>query len=138
MASFKAITTGHIVIMGRKTMESLEGRPLFGRDNIVITKKADDYHISGFKFKKNLAEALRYARQFPNKEIFVIGGQDLFRDAMPLADTIHLSMFKKSYDPTGENPRYFPQIPLTKWALVENTTYINYTKKTYHRIALDW
>ena len=81
-AHFKKTTMGHPIIMGRKTWESL-GRPLPGRKNVVITRQKD-YEAEGAEIVSSLEEALKLLRDEPR--VFVIGGGEVYRQAMPLAD----------------------------------------------------
>jgi dihydrofolate reductase len=85
---FKAITLGKPVLMGRKTWESI-GRPLPGRTNIVITRDAG-YVAEGCVVAHTLEEAVRAAGEAA--EVMVIGGAQLYRQALPLADTLYLTL----------------------------------------------
>ena len=83
---FKAVTTGHPVIMGRKTYESL-GRPLPNRTNVVITRQ--QVEIPGCRVVHSLGEAVAL---FPgDDEVFVIGGAQIYAQALPLADRFYLT-----------------------------------------------
>jgi len=84
---FRALTWGHPILMGRKTHESI-GRVLPGRRNLVITRNAD-YHASGAEVAHSLDEALALCAGEP--EVFVIGGAELYRQALPLADRAYLT-----------------------------------------------
>ena len=138
---FKKKTLNNIVIMGRETWESIGSDPLPGRINIVLTRKADDVHLSGAVFKKSLLEALRYARKFVEKEIFIIGGEQVFKEALPLSDTIYLAKIPGSHIQNFPYPHdecYFPDIDPKKWSLKANIKHETFTFREYHRIALDW
>ncbi len=91
---FKAVTLGKPVVMGRKTFESI-GRPLPGRHNIVVTR---DHHYTvpnGVTLAHDLGQALTVARRAAQMagvgEIAVIGGADIYRQALPLAGVVHLT-----------------------------------------------
>lgn len=84
---FKALTTGHTVIMGRKTFESLPKGALPNRRNIVITRRAD-FSAPGAEVAHSLQEALNIA---DGEEIFIIGGESIYRAAMPLAQRLYLT-----------------------------------------------
>lgn len=84
LAHFKRITMGHPIIMGRKTWESL-GRPLPGRPNLVISRNAA-YKAEGATVHPSLEDAIAACREA--EKICVIGGEDVFRQALPLADEI--------------------------------------------------
>ena len=86
-AHFKAVTLGHSVIMGRKTYDSI-GRPLPRRRNIVITRNAD-LTIEGCEMAPSLEAAL--AMCGGEEEVFVIGGGEIYRQAMPLAHKLYIT-----------------------------------------------
>jgi dihydrofolate reductase len=108
---FKAVTLGHPVIMGRRTHESILvslGRPLPGRVNIVVTR-APDYAAPGCIVAASLEAALAAAA--PAKEVFVIGGAEIYRAALPLADRLHLTEIDADY----EGDARFPEFAPTEW-----------------------
>src|SRR5690242_6914236 len=81
---FKKITSGHPIIMGRKTFESI-GKPLPNRTNIIISRNKD-YRAEGTITCHSLADAIHWASQAPgNEEIFIIGGGEIFQQALPRA-----------------------------------------------------
>ena len=91
---FKQITMGHPILMGRKTFESI-GKPLPGRTNIVITRQKS-FQCSGTTVAHSLEEALRICEE--ETEVFVIGGAEIFRQALPLADRIYLTRIEKDFE----------------------------------------
>jgi len=93
---FKEVTTGHPIIMGRKTYETV-GRPLPGRQNIIITRNPD-YKAEGCEVVSSLPEALEAAKN--SEEVFVIGGGQLFEQALPLANKLYLTLVHAS--PEGD------------------------------------
>jgi len=102
---FKKITNGHPIIMGRKTYESI-GKPLIGRTNIVITRQKD-YRAKGIVACSSLREAMDWASRAPGSdEIVVIGGGEIFREALPLADRIYLTIVEWPF----EGDAFFPEI----------------------------
>lgn len=106
---FKALTTGHAVIMGRKTWESLPEnfRPLPGRRNIVVTRDGY-YRAAGATVAASLAAAMAAAE---GGEAFVIGGAELYAAAMPLADRLQLT----EIDADFEGDTWFPAIDRGQW-----------------------
>ena len=86
-AHFKAVTLGHSVVMGRKTYESI-GRPLPRRRNIVITRNSD-LRIEGCEMATSLEGALAMCEG--EEEVFVIGGGEIYRQAMPLSDKLYIT-----------------------------------------------
>ena len=103
---FKRLTLGHPVIMGRKTCESI-GRPLPGRENIVITRSAS-LDMPGIHVAASLDQALELARGRP---AFVIGGGEIYRLALPLADCLHLT----EIDAVMEGDAFFPEFDMNEW-----------------------
>ena len=109
LRNFKRITSGHPVIMGRKTYESL-GRPLPNRTNVVITHS--DAAFEGCTTVHSLADAVA---MFPDDEdIFVIGGAQIYEQAMPLAGRFYLTRVGRAYD--GDTS--FPEWDESEWRLV--------------------
>ena len=90
---FRRTTMGHSIIMGRKTFESI-GRPLPGRGNIVVSRRAD-YEAEGVRVQDSLEAALRLAESIAaidgTEQAFVIGGAELYRLALPRANRFHLT-----------------------------------------------
>jgi dihydrofolate reductase len=89
---FRELTLGHTVVMGRRTWESLapKFRPLPGRRNIVVSRDPH-YRAEGATLASSLADALALARQQAGQRVFVIGGAQLYAQALPLADTLELT-----------------------------------------------
>lgn len=87
---FKELTTGHPIIMGRKTFESI-GRPLPHRTNIVITRQ-ENYKPEGVLVVNSLEKALEEARKIDTNEIFVLGGGEIYNQALPLANRLYLTL----------------------------------------------
>ena len=108
---FKATTLGKPILMGRKTWESI-GRPLPGRTNIVITRNAD-YAADGCVVVHSLGEALRAAGGA--REVMVIGGAELYRQVLPQADTIYLTLVHGEF----EGHTRFPDWQLDEWREIE-------------------
>mgnify|MGYP002622516283 CR=1 FL=1 len=101
---FKALTTGHPIIMGRKTWESLPRHPLPGRINIVVTKQ-EGYEAEGALVVSSVEEALSKAKESPgNEEVFVIGGGEIYNAALPQTSRLYLTLI--DYDSEGDV--YFP------------------------------
>ncbi len=109
---FKEITFGCPVIMGRKTYESL-GRPLPGRENVVITR-SEDLEIEGCRIVHSLEEAL--ALYAPDRELFIIGGAQIYAEAMPLAQRFYLTRVEHDY----EGDTLYPDWDVREWDLVSS------------------
>jgi dihydrofolate reductase len=129
---FKALTTGHTVIMGRKTWESLpeKFRPLPGRQNIVVTRNAA-YRAEGAVVVASLPAALAAAQ---SEEAFVIGGAELYLAALPLADRLQLTEIDAAFD--GDT--LFPASDPRQWREVAREAHrdeagLDYAFVTYER-----
>jgi dihydrofolate reductase len=107
---FRAITRGHTVIMGRKTYESI-GRPLPGRRNVVVTRQAG-YAAPGTEVVHSLAEALARARAAGDEGPFVIGGAELYAQALPLARWLHVTHVETA---VADGDTRFPEIDPGQW-----------------------
>jgi len=108
---FKALTTGHPVIMGRKTFQSIVaalGRPLPGRLNIIVTR-SPDYAAPGCIVAASLEAAIAAAE--PAAEVFVIGGAEIYREALASAHRLHLT----EIDADFEGDAWFPDLPPGAW-----------------------
>lgn len=115
LKNFKKITSGHCIIMGRKTFESI-GRPLPNRTNIVLSRKTE-YKVKGCEVFKSLSDALKYAEDRGEEEAFVIGGEAVYNDAYDIANKIYLT--KVSASPTGD--AFFRKIQLGHWKLIKKS-----------------
>ncbi|MFP4046634.1 MAG: dihydrofolate reductase [Bacteroidales bacterium] len=104
---FKNTTKGHHIIMGRKTFES-NGRPLPKRTNIIITKNKD-FTADGCLIVHSIDEALEIAKN--DNEPFIIGGETIYRQAMPLAERIYLTRVHTEI----EGDTFFPEIDENEW-----------------------
>lgn len=109
---FKKLTTGHHIIMGRKTLESMNG-PLPNRTNIVITRQAD-YTYEGCTIVHSLDEALAVCPQ--DEEVFVIGGGEIYNQSISKANKIELTRVRTEV----EADAFFPEINTDEWTLTES------------------
>lgn len=118
MQHFKELTLGNVVIMGRKTYESI-GKPLNCRNNIVITSHefpVNDY--DNLWTVRSLEEAYELAEDLDGEKIFVIGGGQLYEAAMPNADILDLTEI--NFLPNNVDT-YFPEIDVNEWLPVKRT-----------------
>lgn len=93
---FKAITSGHVVIMGRKTFESI-GKPLPNRTNIVITRNTE-FKQEGILTANSLEKAFELAQRNEKEEIFIIGGAEIYKQSLPLADRLYITLIDAKTD----------------------------------------
>jgi dihydrofolate reductase len=104
------LTMGHPLVMGRKTFESI-GRPLPGRTMIVVTRRRD-YAPEGVLIAHSVDEALENAQ---SEEVFIIGGEDIFRQTLDRADRIYLTRIDQDFP--GDT--FFPEFDESAWRIVE-------------------
>lgn len=132
---FREETLGKVVVMGRKTLESLPGgRPLYGRTTIVLSRDKS-YQVKDAQVVHTLEEALRELEKYPSEDIFVAGGQEIYQQFLPYCQTAHITWIDYTYD--ADN--YFPNLDEDEeWELAaesEEQTYFNicYEFRMYKR-----
>jgi len=113
---FKRLTMGHTIVMGRRTWESI-GRPLPGRRTVVVTRQSD-YRIGSpdVTVVSSLDAALEVAQCAGDTEAFVIGGAELFREALPQADRLYYTRVLANVD--GDT--WFPDVDWNAWRKIES------------------
>ncbi len=129
---FKNKTWGMVVIMGRKTFEAVN-KPLPGRVNIVITKQ-ENWKTENVWVAKDLDDALKQAASTNCKEIFVIGGGEIYKQSMMIAERIYMT--RVHVDLHGDT--FFPVIDETKWQLIENLDFVADEKHAYNYSFQTW
>ena len=113
LAYFKEVTLGKPIIMGRKTFESI-GRVLPGRRNIVITRNSD-WHYAGVEVVSSIDEALSIVND--SNEVCVIGGGEIFKQTLPIANSLHISMVDIHVDAPSA---FFPELVANQWTRVSH------------------
>jgi dihydrofolate reductase len=129
---FKTITSGHTVIMGRKTYESV-GKPLPNRRNIIITRQ--DIAIEGCEVVNSIKAALELCKT--EREVFIVGGAEIYKQSLHLTDRIYLTVVHKQF----EGDSFFPEIKKTDWVQVSREDHqpdeknsLPYSFITYERV----
>lgn len=107
---FKALTTGHTIIMGRRTFESLPKGALPNRRNIVLTR--GNYTFPGTECFNSLDEALKSCKD--EKEVFIIGGETLYKEAINRANRLYVTHI---FDTPKEADAFFPEINCNEWVI---------------------
>ncbi len=105
---FKEVTMGHSIVMGRKTFDSFPRRPLPGRQNIVITSNAD-WQYPGVTVAHSLDDAIAVAH---TDTVFVIGGAQVYEQALPLVDVLHLTCIHARW---ASADVFFPALDMNEW-----------------------
>ena len=114
MTRFRMLTTGHVIIMGRKTFESLPNGALPHRRNIVISKTREQ--IAGCEVYTSLEEALAARKEAAEDECFIIGGASIYEQALPFADKLYLTIVEKEPEHADT---FFPEINPAEWEVTE-------------------
>lgn len=132
---FRETTTGNVVIMGRKTLESFPGgQPLKNRTNIVITSK-EDYQLKDAIVVHSVEEALEQVKDVPSENVYVIGGASIYEQMLSLCDTAHVTKVNYTY----QADTYFPDLDeMPEWEITgesEEQTYydLEYTFVKYEK-----
>ena len=122
---FKITTSGHYILMGRKTFESI-GKPLPNRTSVIITRN-NDYFKDGCLIANSLEEALELAKE--EEKVFVIGGEQIYKYALEnnLVDVLDITLVHKEFDADA----FFPEIDLDIWEQVEREDFIADEKNKY-------
>jgi len=117
---FKALTMNHHIVMGRKTYDSI-GKPLPGRNTVIVTRNVD-YAVPGCIAANSIDAALTVS--YGDEEVFFVGGADLYRQALPIANRIYLTEIQRVFD----GDAFFPEYDTSQW---------NETSRERHRTAGD-
>jgi dihydrofolate reductase len=127
LKQFRTLTTGHSVIMGRKTFESI-GRPLPNRTNIVISRQHDLALPEGVLQANSLEKAIEIAKTHAgNEEIFIIGGGNVYKQALTITDKIYLTEVKASI----EGDAFFPKLKSSDWKEISRISHAKDEKNEF-------
>lgn len=132
---FREETMGKVIVMGRKTLESLpSGQPLAGRTNVVLTRNPN-FTQKGTVVLHGLEETLEYLKQFKKEDVYIIGGEEIYRQFLPHCDTAHVTWIDYVYEADTRFPNLDrdPQWHMTDES--EEQTYFNlcYEFRKYER-----
>ena len=125
MRNFKELTTGNVVVMGRKTYESLPKGALTNRENIVITRNTT-FKAQGCTIMNTIDEVINHSHR-TNKEVFVIGGGEVYELLLPYASKLYLSFIEHRFDADT----FFPQIDYDNWSVIENKKFEQSDRNDY-------
>lgn len=136
MKFFQGETTGKVVVMGRKTLESFPGAaPLPRRKNIVLTRNKD-YRVKGAQVAYSVDELLEELKEYPPEDIYIIGGDSVYRQFLPYCHRAYVTKIDFAY----EADAYFPNLDeMDQWkvaAVSEEQTYfdLEYTFVRYEKV----
>ena len=97
LTNFKRLTQGHVVLMGRKTFESIGAKPLKNRENLIVSKKLR-FVPPGCRLFNDMDKAVDYARSKDERELFIVGGAGIYEKALTFADRIYLTQVHTSIE----------------------------------------
>lgn len=116
MKNFRKLTTGNVIVMGRKTLESFpNGAVLPNRVNIVLTRN-QDYQAKGAVIVHSEEELVEELKNYPDKQVYVIGGESIYRQLLPYCEEAYVTKIDYAY----QADRYFPNLDeMEDWELAE-------------------
>ncbi len=126
MKMFKELTTGHTVIMGRKTFESLPNGPLPNRRNIVISRTTAEQSYDNLIVCPSFEKALEYGKE--EDEVFIIGGAQIYDKLLDKADYLYITWIKHRFE---DADTFFPAINFDQWEEVSRKDFLADTKNLY-------
>lgn len=133
LKNFAKITTGHTVVMGRKTYESIIkriGKPLPNRNNIILTSQKD-FQAPDCVVKNSISEILEIIPK--DEEVFIIGGAKVYKDFLPLADKLYIT--EVDFDSDGDI--FFPQYNKEEWKIISSEYHEHNEKNPYNFTFLE-
>lgn len=122
---FKEKTSGHTIIMGRKTFDSI-GRVLPNRRNVVLTRQEIDFP-EGIEVIQDIEMIYQWNKENPDQELFVIGGGNLYKQVLPYADRLYITEIDESF----EGDTYFPTFEADEWVLTSKMNGIRNDRNPY-------
>ncbi len=127
--AFRQETTGKIVVLGRKTIETFpQGLPLKNRTNIILSTNKN-YQVKDALVVHGLEELFACLKDYDTKDVYVIGGESVYRQLLPYCDTAHITKIDHAY----EADAYFPNLDkLPEWEITADSEEQTYFDITYH------
>lgn len=116
---FKQLTTGHFILMGRKTFESI-GKALPDRTNIVISRD-ENFSPDGCQIFNNIEEAIKFSEEEKQEELFVIGGEQIYNETLPQSSNIYQTLVISNE--TGDS--FFPKLDEKEWREVSKEEHLD-------------
>lgn len=131
---FRQMTTGKVVVMGRKTLESFPGGlPLKNRTNIVLTRN-EDYRVKDAVAVHGLEELFNELEKYDTNDVYIIGGEEIYRLLLPYCDVAHLTKIDHAY----EADTYFPNLDeLPEWRVTATSEEQTYFDLEYHFVKYE-
>ena len=128
MKMFRQETTGKVVVLGRKTLETFpNGQPLKNRTNIILSTKKD-YEVKDAIVVHSIEELLEELKNYPSEDIYIIGGEMVYRQMLPYCDVAHVTRIDRSY----EADSFFPNLEAEgNWKITAESDEQSYFDTTY-------
>lgn len=126
---FRQETTGKVVVLGRKTLETFpQGRPLPNRTNIIVSTK-QDYEVKDAIVVHSIEELLEELKKYDTNDVYIIGGDSVYKQMLPYCDTAHVTKIDRAY----EADTYFPNLDeMEEWEITADSDEQVYFDLTYH------
>ena len=126
---FRQETTGKVVVLGRKTLETFpQGRPLPNRTNIIVSTK-QDYEVKDSIVVHSIEELLEELKKYDTNDVYIIGGDSIYKQMLPYCDTAHVTKIDRAY----EADTYFPNLDeMEEWEITADSDEQVYFDLTYH------
>jgi len=134
MKMFRELTTGNVVVLGRKTLETFPGgQPLKNRTNIILSRN-EDYAVNGAVVVHSVEELLEELKKYDSEDIYVIGGDSIYKQMLPYCDTAHVTKIDHAY----EADSYFPNLDKDpEWEVTADSDEQVYFDLTYHFVKYE-
>lgn len=131
---FRQETLGKVVVLGRKTLETFpQGQPLKGRTNIILSKDKN-YSVNGAVTVHSIEELLAELKQYSSEDVYIIGGESIYRQMLPYCDTAHVTKIDHVY----EADTYFPNLDASEeWEITADSEEQTYFDLVYYFIKYE-
>ncbi|MGN0376998.1 MAG: dihydrofolate reductase [Suilimivivens sp.] len=131
---FRQETTGKVVVLGRKTLETFpQGLPLKNRTNIILSSNPN-YKVKDAIVVHNEEELMEELKKYPEEDIYIIGGESVYRQMLPYCDVAHVTKIDRAY----EADAYFPNLDmLPEWEITADSDEQVYFDITYHFVKYE-
>ena len=126
LKKFKSITSGHHILLGRKNYESI-GRPLPNRVSLVVSRDSN-LSIEGVSCFTNIDAAIQAAKEAGEKELFIIGGGEIYKQTMNIIDKVYLTIVDATFDKADT---FYPELNLNDWDIAEKEKFSKDEKNEY-------
>lgn len=126
---FRMETTGKVVVLGRKTMDTFPQRkPLPNRTNIILSRSSD-YEVKDAVVVHSVEELLEELKQYPTEDVYIIGGDSIYKQMLPYCDVAHVTWIEQAY----EADSYFPNLDADpEWEMTAESEELTYFDITYY------